>query len=500
MECPTSCTLVLNAVCQGQTQCATLTPTRTPTVTATPTATRTPTRTPTLTVTRTATRTLTRAPTLTNTPTPTNTPTATRTLPPGSVELLSVSIRGQSGNGPSAGPAANADGCRVAFFSDATDLVRGDRNVVRDVFLRDRCAGVTTLVSVNSAGAQANAASHAQGGAPAVTAGGHSVAFYSEATNLVPDDTNGDADVFVRDLDTEITERVSVSSSGVQGNGPSLYPSISADGRFVAFQSQASNLVPGDTNGTTDIFVRDRRSGTTERACNGTQGNGASVTPSINADLGFVTDGRFVAFASAASNFVLNDTNGRIDIFVCDRQTSAIHRVSVSSAGQQGNGDSILPSISADGRIVAFKSAANNLVSNDRNDTFDVFVHDEEGGSTTERLSVSPAGGNADDASFPPSLSAVGRYVTFGSAATNLVARDFNSVPDVFVRDRGDNQTRLVDVNVEDEQANAGAPDAAPSISRDGRVVSFASLASNLVEGDFNQASDVFAKVNPFTP
>jgi Tol biopolymer transport system component len=453
-----------------------------------------------VTPTRTPTRTSTPTPTPTVTATPTTTPTATRTLPPGSIELVSVSIRGLSGNGTSAGPAADVDGNRVAFFSDATDLVRGDRNAARDVFLRDRVAGTTTLVSVSSGGAQANAASQAQGGAPALDANGHIVAFYSAATNLVPDDTNGSADVFVRDLDTGVTERVSVSSDGVEGNGLSLYPSISADGRFVAFQSQASNLVPGDTNGTTDIFVRDRRAGTTERACNGTQGNGASVTPSINAAFGFVTDGRFVAFASAASNLVPNDTNGRIDIFVCDRQTEAIHRVSISNAGQQGNGDSILPSISADGRIVAFKSAADNLVSNDRNNTFDVFVRDEEGRGTTERISVNPAGGDADDASFPPSISANGRYVTFGSAASNLVASDFNNVPDVFVRDRMDNQTRLVDVNAQGQQANAGVPDAPPGISCDGRVVSFASLASNLVEGDFNHAPDVFAKVNPFTP
>jgi Tol biopolymer transport system component len=484
MQCPPTCTLVPNAVCQGQTQCATLTPTLTPT----PTRTRTPI--PTVTPTWTPTR----------TPTPTDTPTATRTPPPGSVELVSISIRGQSGNGTSAGPAADAEGDHVAFFSDATDLVRGDRNAVRDVFLRDRIAGTTTLVSVNSVGTQANAASHAQGGAPALNADGHIVAFYSAATNLVTDDTNGYADVFVRDVDAQVTERVSVSSGGDQGNGASLYPSISADGRFVAFQSQASNLVPGDTNGTTDIFIRDRRDHTTERVCNGTQGNGASITPSISADRDLVTDGRFVAFASAATNLVPSDTNRRIDVFVCDRQTDTIHRVSISTAGRQGNGDSILPSISADGRIIAFKSAADNLVSNDRNDTFDVFVRDEKGQSATERLSVNTAGGNADDASFPPGISADGRYVAFGSAATNLVAGDFNSVADVFVRDRVDSQTRLVDVNVQGQEANAGAPDAPPGISCDGRVVSFASLASNLVENDFNQASDVFVKRNPFTP
>src|SRR5262249_40872443 len=157
------------------------------------------------------------------------------------------------------------------------------------------------------------------------------------AFNLVPGDTNGLSDVFVRLRATGVTELVSLAMDGSQSNGPSLYPSISGDGNLVAFQSQATNLVPADTNDAADIFVRDRMHQTTERLCGSVQGNDFSITPAISAD------GNVVAFASAATNLAPNDTNRRIDIFVCDRRTATLELVSVSSAGVQGNGDSILP-------------------------------------------------------------------------------------------------------------------------------------------------------------
>jgi Tol biopolymer transport system component len=197
-----------------------------------------------------------------------------------------------------------------------------------------------------------------------INADGRFVAFESGASNLVPGDTNGVPDIFVRDRATGTTERVSVSSEGVEGNSVSWNPAISPDGRYVVFMSYASNLVTGDTNLSGDIFVHDRQTGVTERVSvsNGsTEGNGDSFDPAVS------TYGRYVAFISFASNLVTGDTNNRSDIFVHDRQTGVTERVSVSSAGAQSNGFSELPDISGDGRFVTYYSAASNLVQNDTN-------------------------------------------------------------------------------------------------------------------------------------
>ena len=415
-------------------------------------------------------------------------------LTPVAVELVSISINGTSGNAASNGVAANSDGSVVAFYSDATDLIRGDTNQMRDVFVRDRSGQVTERVSVSSAGVPGNGPSHATGFPPAIDADGRIVAFYSDATNLVPDDTNGQSDVFVRVRNAATTQRVSLSTGGAQGNGPSLNPSISGDGELVAFQSQASNFVPNDNNGLADIFVRDRSRATTERVCGAIEPNGSSFAPSISAN------GRFVAFTSAATNLVptVPDKNDHLDIFVCDRATGAIDIASVSSDGTQGNGDSILPAISEDGRFVAFKSIASNLVPNDLNNLVDVFVRDREG-QITERVSESFFGGDSNDVSFPPSISYDGRFVAFGSAANNIVRADVNHLPSVFVRDRMFKLSLLVDVNARGEQANGGTPDVPPSVSGDGKQIGYVSFASNLVVvPDRNETSDVFIAGNPF--
>src|SRR5256712_380330 len=225
----------------------------------------------------------------------------------------------------------------------------------------------TKRVSVDSHGAQGNGGSFD----PAISADGRFVAFDSVASNLVAGDTNAAFDVFVRDRKTGKTRRVSVDSHGAQGNGDSFDPAISADGRFVAFDSVASNLVAGDTNAASDVFVRDRKTGKTRRvsvASHGTQGNGASFGPSISAD------GRFVAFTSAASNLVAGDSNEAYDVFVRVRKTAKPSPASLDSHGAQGNGESFNPAISADGRFVAFRSSASNLVAGDTNGAADVFV------------------------------------------------------------------------------------------------------------------------------
>src|SRR5258705_2849575 len=265
-----------------------------------------------------------------------------------------------------------------------------------------------------------------------ISSDGRYVSFSSTASNVVPGDTNGTWDVFVRDRLTGSTTRVSVGPGGAQGNDISSNGSMSADGRYVAFLSLATNLVSGDTNGRTDVFVRDVQTGTTAIASVSSAGvlsNGTSTWLSISAN------GRYVVFSSNATNLVAGDTNGRYDVFVRDLVTGTTTMASVSSAGAQGNGDSGTapsPAISSDGRIVVFASDAGNLVTGDVNGTSDVFVHDMQTGATTQ-ISVSSAGVQGNDFSSVPSMSPDGRYIAFYSSANNLAAGDTNGMADVFV-------------------------------------------------------------------
>lgn len=394
---------------------------------------------------------------------------------------VSVDSSGAQGDGGSYSLwlAISSDGRFVAFASDSTNLVPGDTNAQYDVFVRDRLAGTTERVSVDSSGAEANGGSGDDG--LAISGDGRFVAFTSRAGNLVPSDTNGFMDVFVRDRLNATTELVSVDSGGVQGDDISHNPSISADGRFVVFTSPATNLVAGDTNGWTDVFVHDRSTGTTERVnvdSAGNQANRWSDRASITAD------GRFVAFESFANNLILNDTNTANDVFVRDRQGATTSRVSVDSAGKQALSYSYLPTISADGRFVAFASHAANLVSGDTNKSEDEFVHDCQTG-TTERVSVDSSGAQGNRDSGYGSLASVsqdGRYVAFVSVATNLVTGDTNAFDDVFVRDRQLGLTRRVSVDSSGAQANDFSESAV--LAADGRFVAFHSLASNLVAND----------------
>jgi Tol biopolymer transport system component len=217
--------------------------------------------------------------------------------------------------------------------------VSGDTNGVDDIFVKDLQTGTTKLISVASDGTQGNSYSDN----PSISADGRYVAFDSLAHNLVSGDTNDRGDIFVKDLQTGTTKRISVASDGTQGNNYSGNASISADGHYVAFESEATNLVSGDTNRARDIFVKDLQTGTTKRisvASDGTQGNYSFYNASISAD------GRYVAFESGASNLVSGDTNGVYDIFVKDLQTGTTQRISVASDGSQGNyGSSIFPSL-----------------------------------------------------------------------------------------------------------------------------------------------------------
>jgi Tol biopolymer transport system component len=302
------------------------------------------------------------------------------------IELVSVSSAGTQGDtdvgmSSEVRGAISADGRFVAFLSAATNLVPGDTNKFVDLFVRDRQTGTTERVDLSSSGDEANG--DCKSPKLTISADGRFVAYASAASNLVPGDTNRRIDCFVRDRQSGSTDRISVSSTGDQGNDISLDPAISADGRFVAFDSMATNLVPGKPAGS--VYVRDRLTGMTEWVA-------AGSLPSVSAD------GRFVAFHSAASDLVPNDTNRSVDCFVRDRLTGSTERISVTTSGDQAlGGDSIAPEISANGRFVAFVSEATNLVLGDTNGHSDVFVHDRlTQGTARVSLSSSREQGNAE--------------------------------------------------------------------------------------------------------
>ena len=347
----------------------------------------------------------------------------------------------------------------------------------------------STRVSLNLLGGDPNGPSNA----PAISADGRFVAFKSGASNLVVGDGNGKLDIFVYDRQTGITSRVSLNQQGGDPNERSDAPAISADGRFVAFASQANNLVVGDGNEERDIFVYDRQTGTTSRVSLNQQGgdpNGSSNSPTISAD------GRFVAFHSNASNLVVGDGNGFPDVFVHDRQTSETSRVSLNLLGGDTNESSVDSAISANGRFVAFTSRANNLVVGDGNEKRDIFVYDRQAG-TTDRVSLNLLGEDPNDSSSWPVISDDGRFVAFESSASNLVFGDgngdsdpFTADDDIFVYDRQTGTTSRVSLNQQGGDPNGQS--VTPGISADGRFVAFLSEANNLVVGDGNEEWDIF--------
>ncbi|MCA2215031.1 TolB family protein [Jidongwangia harbinensis] len=353
-----------------------------------------------------------------------------RDLRAGTTERISVSGTGAQGDGNSFHPAVSADGRYVAFASLARTLVDGEPGDGRaNVFVRDRRTGTTTKVTRAATGGATDGGSTDT----AISGDGRYVAFGSDATNLVAGDTNGVRDVFRHDRRTGATVRVSVAGDGVQGDDASLDPEISDDGRHVTYYSTATNLTPGDTNEVPDVFVRDLRAGATTlvsvpAVSGGTSGWGA-FTPDISAD------GRRVAFMSTGNNLVAGDTNNNSDIFVRDLRAGTTTLVSVSGGGQQVAAGAETPAISADGRHVVFISADGALVPGDTNQVGDVFRRDLRAG-TTARVSVSSTGTQADDGSQSPTLNADGTRVAFASLATNLVAGDRNGQIDVFVHIR----------------------------------------------------------------
>jgi hypothetical protein len=326
-------------------------------------------------------------------------------------------------------------------------------------------------VSIRSDGEQAN--DHSE--RPSISADGRFVAFASTASNLVPNDTNNASDIFVYDRLHGTIERVSVRSDGGQANFGSFAPAISADGNVVVFYSFATNLYANDTNNVADIFAHNRSTGQTElisRVIDGVANN-ISYDPDVSAD------GRYVTFWSYASNLVGGDTNNAADVFWYDRLAQTMFRVSVDSNGVQGNGDSMRPRISGDGQRIVFESLASNLVLGDGNNYKDIFVHDR-GTGQTQRVSVSSAGTEANGESFEAAISANGEVVAFVSLANNLVANDNNGFPDIFIRHLLSNQTTLASLNTAGQQTNGWSRE--PALSHDGRYLTFRSQAGNLAD------------------
>lgn len=361
----------------------------------------------------------------------------------GTTERVSVRALGAQASGRSLHASISGDGRFVAFYSEDGVLVAGDNNGVGDVFVHDRLLHQTRLVSVSVLGGSALGTSFG----PAISGDGRWVAFYSGAADLIPLglDTNGSRDAFECDLVTGVIQRISVNSAGVQGDFHSGSSqeipggiSLSFDGRYAVFTSDAENLDVNDVNGRTDVFVHDRTSGTTALVCvddAGVQGTNASDAPAISAD------GRFVVFQSRSTTLVPGDTNQFNDVFVRDLVLGKTERVSVGAFGEQlaGPGSPQItlvtnPSISADGRWVAFNTTLVGAVPGDTNSKSDVFAFDR----TTRTIHLLSRGlslSSGDAGSFRPAISADGTSVAFQSDAGNLVANDTNATPDVFVAD-----------------------------------------------------------------
>jgi Tol biopolymer transport system component len=421
---------------------------------------------------------------------------------------VSVSSAGAEGNAQTNGPAFSANGRFVVFQGDASTLVAGDGNAAGDAFLRDRdpdldgiydeANATTQLVSVSSSGLQG--AVGLNSGTPSISADGRYIAFWSQAPLTTCSFCS--SSIYLRDRVLGTTVRISATPAIVDGDSDSYDPDISADGDHVAFWSYAGNLTPNSSYGTPDVYVRHISAGTIELLSvdpGGANANGPCYNPSISADASYV------AFDGSASNLVAGDTNGFPDVFVRSLGAGVTTRVSVSTAGAQGNGSSSLPAISDSGRHVAFNSWASNLVVGDTNAFVDVFVHDrdpdgngifDEGNGTTTRVSASAAGveGNLG-AAGRPELSPEGRYVSFWSDSTNLVPGDANGITDVFVKELQTGAVAIASVTTAGVQGDwvSGWP-GRTALSTNASHVGFQSLATNLVGGDTNGYSDVFVR------
>lgn len=398
------------------------------------------------------------------------------------IERVSLTSTGGQLNSGSFIPRLSADGRWVHFVTAADNVVPGEIGSAMDVFLLDRVNGSTLKVSYSAGGGGADGNSFAGDLADDASL----VAFDSDATNLATGDTNAQTDTFLRSRITAITERVSISSDGTQGNGESRWPDVSGNNRFVVFESNASNLVAGDTNGTWDVFVRDLATRTTSRVNVAPDGSQANFESHVYGGSVISDDGRFVAFSSLATNLVPGGTPGNA-IYVRDRLAATTELIA----------DGGPATISADGRHVVFSSSFPNIIPGETNSLNHIFVHDRLT-QVTQRVSVSSDGsrGNRSSSSFDASGDA--RFIVFNSNATNLVAGDTNGTMDVFVHDRLSHVTSRVSVACNGDQAASYL--GPPTISRDGRYIAFSDNSPAFVPGDTNGVTDIFVVPNPLAP
>lgn len=404
------------------------------------------------------------------------------------VNVSSSGVQAMGGGVNSNESVISGNGRYIAFNSLATNLVAADTNTSYDVFVHDRMNGTTERVSVDSSEVQATAGSTS----PAISDDGRYVVYRSTATNLVIGDTNGVPDLYLRDRTLGTTVRVSLSTGGAQPNADCSYAQMSGNGGFVTFSSTSTNLVAGDSNAVSDIFVRDLVAATTTRVSISTasaQANGGSFNSAIS------DDGRYVAFSSGATNLVASDTNAFFDIFVRDRTMGTTTRASLTTAGAQANADCDSPCISGNGTFVGYTSSATNIVGGDTNAVADIFRFDRTS-SAVVRASLNSLGVQANASSSSSSLSIDGRYMVLRSNATNLVTSDFNAQPDIFRRDMQLATTTLASLDTAGNQANSYSycGGYGPSISSDGRYVTFYGDPTNLVAGDTNGDWDIFVR------
>ncbi|MFT7485448.1 MAG: Tol biopolymer transport system component [Candidatus Paceibacteria bacterium] len=346
----------------------------------------------------------------------------------GQTVRVSVSSSGAEAQAGGLEPVISFDNRYVTFYSLSDDLVASDGNGKFDIFLHHLPTGTTSKISEATNGADANGGSRY----PVLSFNGRYIAFESKASNLVSGDSNSLRDVFVHDRVTGVTSRVSESGTGQQGNGESVDAFISPDGRYVAFESDATNLVPVDTNARRDVFVKDLQTGAVILASvdsAGLQGNRDSQNASLS------EFGLRIAFSSNASNLVPMDANGYEDLFVHDLATGITERINVSTAGEQGHIGAYEVILSPDGGFAVFFSGASNHVPNDTNSDLDIFVRDI-GAGTTERISIGSLGQEGTGECLYPAISDGGRYIAFDSTSDNLVVGDSNGVGDIFIVDR----------------------------------------------------------------
>jgi len=378
-------------------------------------------------------------------------------------------------------PILSANG-RYAAFTNLTDSDPADSNGWADVYVRDRLLGTTTLVSTSTAGVQGNFSSVAA----AISADGRVVVFTSTSSTLVANDTNSVADVFVRDLDTGITERVSVDSNGVAGPSTSLNPALSPDGRYVCFWSRSA-LVPEDTNNTRDIYVHDRVTGLTERVSVDSDEQQTVLANGVFSNLS--ADGNLIIFSSR-EGLVAGDENGTDDVYLRDRAASETHRISLAFDGSEPDNHCYPSAISDDGRFAVYSSTATNLVAGvDNNNFSDVFLFDRVLGTLT-RISETPGGMPGNGHSDSVRMSSDGKILAFSSDASDLVPGDTNGDRDAFRYDTSTGVLTRVSVDSAGIETNADITDI--SLSADGQLVAFATWADNLIAADLNESQDSF--------